>query len=297
MYYTYINTFLAVCRHKSFTAAAAELYVSQPAISRHVNILEDYYGCRLIDRDNKKVVLTPAGEVLKEHAETIMNMINIIDDDIADLLNQVRGKLIIGASFTVAEYFLPKYLRYFSETYQDVTIIMNVDNTESILQQIKNEEVDIGLVEGEINDPNIPHQVFYEDEMVVVVPNNHELCNSDNLTIEEFVQYPIILREKGSGTRRILENKVKELGLLLTPSVVMELGSTQAIKEAIKNNIGISVLSGLTVKEEVLNNILCALYFEKFRLKRTFKLALKNNKTQNIKIKTFINNLYDYVEN
>jgi DNA-binding transcriptional LysR family regulator len=210
----YINTFLTVVQHGNFTAAAKALYISQPTASMHISALEKYYGCTLLLRNKNCITLTPAGKVLFEDSKKIVTIFNNIESEINYILNNISGTIHFGASQTIAEYFLPAFLKLFSEKYQ-AKLTMLVDNTYNILDMLRSDKIEIGLVEGTIDDTHYDTnqyltEVFAFDKMGVVVPVDHALAELRCVHIEDLLRFPLVVREEGSGTRRIFEKAIEK---------------------------------------------------------------------------------------
>lgn len=261
-----------------------------------INNLEDYFGCKLFNRKGKNVFLTPAGVILKKYVENILDLHFKAKEEIDQFVTQVKGELKIGASMTIGGHYLPNFLSHFSGKYPDVKIKMIVNNTEEILFYLMEDILEIGIVEGEVN--NVNAHIFAKDEMVVVVPAGHELADNKMIEVEKLCEYPLITREKGSGTRKVLEIKLKEKGILPNSmNIVMELGSTEAIKGAIKAGLGIAVLSRWTVREEVQKNIFKEIYLKGIKLNRTFKYIYNEGNYLSVTGKIFLEELQKYEKN
>ena len=291
----YLKTFLVVAESENFTDAAKILHKTQPAISLQIKSLEDHYDCLLFERTKRKLILTQAGKIFQAYAEDILHKFNALDNEINKLLNKVKGSLVIGASFTIGEFFLPSLLSKINYKYKDLKIVLEISNTDNILEGVQDNRYELGLVEGNV-DIDLPYEVFAEDEMAIIVPKGHTITTKKEIDITDFLQYPIIVREKGSGTRRILEEALQkhQKHFDFDRSIVMELGSTQAIKNALKEGVGIAVLSRWTVKEELELGLLDEVFFCEFTLKRTFKMVWKKTLVQNLKTTTFVKELRNY---
>jgi len=228
------------------------LNISQPAISQNIHALEDYYGAKLFERSSKKVELTQAGATLYSYATEILELHRIAKRAVSDLVELVTGKLTIGASFTVGEYVLPRLLAAFTRKYPDVKFSVNIGNTEYVHEHARENSIDIGLVEGLVEDPQLEITKFLDDELILIVSKNHPLAGA-SINPEEIAvklkDVPFIIREEGSGTRLAVEQALERLHF--NPSNTITLGSTQAIKEAVEANLGITMLSKWTLRKEL----------------------------------------------
>jgi LysR family transcriptional regulator, transcriptional activator of the cysJI operon len=291
-------TFLHVVKCGSFSKAAQKLHVTQPTVTVHINSLENYLKCTILIRNKTGVTLTPIGKEVLKHAQAIIQECDLLEETIFTMLNVVEGDLAIGASRTIGEYYLTDFNKTFANKY-DVTLTMVVDNTFNIINAVANDNIGLGLVEGNIdekyyNTPIYNVEVFAQDEMVVVVPKCHDLFNAVSISIEKVLDYPIVLREEGSGTRRIFEDAIKTSCCSKKPSISMVLGSTEAIKAYIKNSNAIAVLSNLTIREEIKRKEFNALSIKNIPLARTFKVIIKTSSAQKIKERTYVKELLSY---
>lgn len=247
-----LKTFIAVVEMKNFTKAAASLNLSQPSVSTHIKNLENYFGIVLINRSvkQKNIIITESGYKLYARAKEILNLLDVTYSDLHNIPDIVSGTLKIGASLTIGECILPKFLSYFLKKYPYIDVEVSIKNTSSICSYVKNLSVDLGLIEGPPTVSNIKQEYFYEDSMVLAYPFSENLL-SDKLCIDNLQNRNWVVREEGSGTREYLnlflaQNKI-------TPKSITVLGSNYAVKEAVKNGLGITVISSLVIDQEVKN--------------------------------------------
>jgi LysR family transcriptional regulator, transcriptional activator of the cysJI operon len=245
-----LMTFIAVVEHKNFTKAAEAIHLSQPSVSLHIRHLEDYFGTILIQRSvkQKTIYITEAGNLLYERSKQIIRILEDTKDDFLDYSNVIKGKLRIGASFTIGEYFLPSFLGQFNKLYPDLELEVIIENTHNICEKMNNYQVDIALIEGSVTSSNYDIHPFYEDNMVLAVPYNHYLINQ-NYSIEELRNQTWISRERGSGTREYLEYFLSTNNINAKNVIVF--GSNFSIKEAVKNNLGITFISSMVVESSL----------------------------------------------
>lgn len=281
------KTFIAVVEYQNFTKAGENINLSQPTVSTHIKNLENYFNTTLINRSikQKNISITNNGYLLYKRAREIISSINSIKDEINSISNSIKGYIKIGASLTIAEYFLPSFLAIFSSKYPDVQIEMIVENTYKICEKVKSSNLDIGLVEGSLTSFDFNQNFFFKDKMVLAFSPK---CNIDssNFDIESIKDKKWVVREEGSGTREYLNiflsnNKI-------TPRQIMVLGSNQSVKEAVKNNIGISIISKLITDSEK-DNISTIILNETYNRYFSF-ITPKDIKSSNI-TNLFVNEL------
>ena len=247
-----LQVFHTVARLLSFTKAAEELHMTQPAVTFQVRQLEEQFNTRLFDRTHNRISLTDAGKRVYECAERIFELYSEMDNSVRELTGDISGVLILGASTTVAEYMLPALLGDFKEKNPEVTIRLKVANTDGIVSMVENNAIDLGVVEAPVNNKNLVVEKCRMDQLVVIVPPGHDLAKEQSISLEKLIQYPFICREEGSGTREVMIDHMNDEGLNTTDlNVAMELGSLEAIKGAVEAGMGVSILSRATISKEL----------------------------------------------
>jgi DNA-binding transcriptional LysR family regulator len=247
-----LQVFQTVARLLSFTKAAEELHMTQPAVTFQVRQLEEQFNTRLFDRTHNRISLTDAGKRVHECAERIFELYAEMDNSVRELTGDISGVLILGASTTIAEYMLPALLGDFKAKYPDITIRLKVANTDGIVSQVENNAIDLGVVEAPVNNKNLVVEECRTDHMVLIVPPAHELAKEDVVPIQRVADYPFICREEGSGTREVMIESMHHAGVSPTDlNIAMELGSLEAIKGAVEAGMGVSILSNATIQKEL----------------------------------------------
>lgn len=247
-----LQVFHTVARLLSFTKAAEELHMTQPAVTFQVRQLEEQFNTRLFDRTHNRISLTEAGKRVYECAERIFELYAEMDNSVRELTGDISGVLILGASTTVAEYMLPALLGDFKDKNPEVTIRLKVANTDGIVNMVENNAIDLGVVEAPVNNKNLVVEKCRMDQLVVIVPPGHDLCNEESVSLEKLIQHPFICREEGSGTREVMIEHMNDVGLNTNDlNVAMELGSLEAIKGAVEAGMGVSILSRATITKEL----------------------------------------------
>lgn len=284
-----MRTFIAVVEHKSFTKAAKSINLSQPSVSLHIKRLEEYFNTVLIQRSvkQKNIIITQSGRLLFERCKQIILLLEETKEELNDYSNNLKGKLRIGASFTIGEYFLPAFLGEFSKDYPELELEVIIENTSNICSKVENLEIDLGLIEGMIPSSNFKYGHFYEDKMVLAVPYEHPLSKK-KFCSKFFENQRWVTREKGSGTREYLDVFLNANNIV--PKNIVVLGSNYAVKEAVKNKLGVTFTSYYIAKEATKNKELSIIDIEQ-KYTRYFSYIFNNNSMPTSAIKAFINKL------
>ncbi len=247
-----LQVFHAVARLLSFTKAAELLHMTQPAVTFQIRQLEEQFDTRLFDRAHNRVSLTEAGHVAYEFAETIFEKYSEMENAIHDITGSISGSLTLGASTTISEYMLPALLGDFNAKNPEVLLRLRVSNTDGIVSMIENNVIDLGVVEGPVTNKNLLVEKCREDELVVVVPPDHDFAQQQSVNIKDVLDDSFICREEGSGTREVVSEYVKAQGLgKHALKACLELGSPESIKGAIEAGMGVSILSSVSIAKEL----------------------------------------------
>lgn len=239
-----LKVFYSVAKNLSFTKASQELFVSQPAITKHIRELESLYQTRLFNRLGNTISLTESGNVLLEHCERILAEYRKLEYDMHLLHNEYNGQLRLGASTTIAQYVLPPILAAFTEKYPKVSVSLIDTNSRNVEQALQEHNIDLGMVEGVFRLPNLKYEPFLHDELVPVVCTSSALAKKDSLTLDELKDIPLVLCERGSGTLDAIEMALSEQGIKLSSmNVRLYLGSTESIKQFLRNSSTMGIIS------------------------------------------------------
>ena len=242
--------FITVAEKKSFTRAADALHMTQPAVSQHIQTLERDLGTKLLERSNKYVHLNKAGEIVYHHANEIIGLYIQMQRLVDDTMNKAGGALAIGASYTFGEYILPHVVAYLQTEYPLIKPKITIANTKRISEWVFNRQLDIGIIDGEIHQNDVPLIPFAEDLMYIVAAANYPDENpAMPKNIVDLINETWILREETSGTREATQRLFQQLDFC--PKKIMEFGSTQIIKESVLAGLGITLLSHCTIQKEV----------------------------------------------
>ena len=202
----HLSVFNAVAETGGISRAAEQLNVSQPAVSRQIQALEESLGVILLERRPRGVQLTEAGEMLADYARRLFAIEAQATELFDDLRSLRTGALRLGGSMSIGNYFLPEVIADFHHHYPDINISLEVGNTRFILDMVRNNQVDIGFVEGQFNEEEFDAECFMHDELIVIAPPSHALAGNGPMPFSRLCQYGCVMREPGSGTRAALNN-------------------------------------------------------------------------------------------
>lgn len=251
-----LQVFYTVAKRLNFTKAATELYITQPAVTRHIKELEAEYKVSLFERSgNKNILLTPAGEILLEYTEQLRKTYQELSYDLNLLLRQHHGKLKIGASSTVAQYIIPPVLAAFHKKFKDIQVELITGNTEEIEQAVLRKDIELGIIEGISKTPQLKYEQYLQDELVLVGAVHNPQIKKEAIKPNELKNHPLLLREHGSGTLDVIMHALKPHGIKLTDLLIeMQLGSTESIKSYLLHSNCLAFLSVHSIVKELKNN-------------------------------------------
>lgn len=269
-----LKTFVSVARHRSFTRAAHELFITQPAVTRHIKELETQIGTNLFVRSSGTVTLTQAGETMLFHAEKILDSYRRMQFDLNLLTGNFSGELKLGASSTIAQYVLPPCVARFSTRYPDIRTSIETGNSRQMIQALFSRSIDLALVEGEARHAGIHYEPFMRDELVLVTGSRSAYASRETITPQELATLPLVLRENGSGTLEVIERRLGEHHIKLAAlNVILQMGSTEGIKSFLANYDCVALLSVQAVARELLSDTLTVIDIEGLTFEREFAFA------------------------
>ena len=240
-----LNTFLKVARHRGITRALGELHLTQPAVSRQIQGLEESLGTQLFLRKGRFLALTEAGYILEHYSNRVFELLTEAQEEIDGLKGLIRGHMRICATTTIGIYTIPDMLAEFKSEHPGIEISLTISNKEEVLRQVQAGAVDMGFAGPPIPIPQFTRHAYMEDDMVLIVSPQHRLAARNSVSAKMLTEDMFIYRERGSGTREIVEEEFRGAGVLLTHT--MELGSTEAIKKTVAANLGVSIVSSRAV--------------------------------------------------
>ena len=269
-----LKIFCKVVELNSFSRAGKIVHLSQPTVSSHIKDLEDHFGCRLIDRLSKEAVATKAGELLYGYARKILAFSDETEAAMAEFNGKIKGRLLIGGSTIPGAYLLPRIIGAFCGQYPEVTISLIVEDTQKIIDGVLTGNLEIGVVGAESSEKKIFQEKLIEDELRLIVPQNHPWAQRKAIPLNLLLSEPFIVRESGSGTLAAIQLNLAREGYTIEDlKIAAELGSTEAVRQGIKNKVGISILSTLAVSEDLKFGSLKAIAIKGLKLKRSFYLT------------------------
>lgn len=283
-----LQVFYSVARHLSFTKAADQLFMTQPAVTFQVKQLEEEFNTRLFERSHGRIALTPAGRLVMDYAGRILGLSEEMETRVAELTGATGGPLLLGASTTIAEFILPRVLGEFKAAYPQVHAHLTVGNSEMIEGRVAEHALDMGLIESPSARAGLESVVCCEDELVVICSPGHRFAGARSVPGQELLREPYVSRELGSGTREFTDQYLRRCEVAPEDlNVVMELGSPEAIKGVVETGLGVSIVSRATVAKERRLGTLVAVPLEP-RLIRTFSFVHPRERFRSKLLTTFV---------
>ena len=289
-----LKVFYTVALRLNFTKAATELYISQPAVSKHIQELEETYKTKLFERNGSKIALTPAGEILVKHTKNIFEIYREIDFDMSSFISERQGLLRLGSSTTISQYIISPVLARFHQKQQEIKVNLLNGNTEQIENALINKEIEIGIVEGQSKNQSIKYIPFLKDELVLVCNSKNPFITENEISLDELKTMKFITRERGSGTLEVIEYALKQVGLKISDlQIEMQLGSTESIKSYLLNSDCFAFMSIHAVDKELKNNELMVIDVEQLSIERYFYIITLQGKSDPLS-ELFIQNISSY---
>ncbi len=291
-----LKVFCSVARNLSFTRASHELHITQPAISKHIQELEQEFGTRLFNRLNNRIELTDAGEMLLAHAEKILLCYRVLDFDMHMLSQNHVGELRLGASTTIAQYLLPSYLATFSAKFRQIKVSLINGNTVDIERAVEEQRIDLGLVEGFSRKSHLRYTPFMRDELVLVTSTAGRWSMLDTITPQELTEVPLVIRENGSGSLEVIEHVLNNHNIRLSQlNIVMQLGSTESIKRYVCSADCMAIISVQAALQEIKAGTLKVVDIDDISFEREFAFVRTKGETLGI-TKDFISYIQEGIK-
>lgn len=266
-----LKVFHTVAKRLSFTKAAADLFITQPAVTKHIQELEQYFKVQLFERQGNQITLTEQGKVMLHHVEQVLSIYRAMEFDLHSFSHEHKGVLHLGASTTISQYVIPSALADFHKKYKDVNVKLLNGNTEQIEHALTKNDIDLGIIEGKSKNKGIKYTAFLKDEIVLVSNINHPMAKKASITPAELKNIPLLLREAGSGTLDVIAHALKSCGLSLSKlNIEMELGSTEAIKTYLRNSNCMAFLSVHSIFTELSNKVFRIVDIKGLNIERSF---------------------------
>ena len=239
----------AVAEHLNFRKAAEQLFLIQPAVTLQIKALENDLGMRLFDRTGGRITLTRQGSALLGYANQLARLASQAERELGCSEGIVSGELALGASTTIAQYVLPRLLEVFQNEYPKIQFSLQSGNTSEVVRCLLEGRVALGLIEGPAGERGVRTEPFMEDELMLITPPSFD---SDRLAPAQFLSSSLLMRERGSGSRRVVELALEKVGFKLKAfKKVMELDSTEAVKSAVEAGLGVGFVSRWAIAKEL----------------------------------------------
>lgn len=277
-----LRVFRAVAAEESFRKASEALHLSQPAVSQHIRALEEELGVQLFDRTGARVSVTTAGKLLLKYAERSARVLDEAKAAIAKLSRTVSGELRLGASTTIAQYILPHILGDFIKENPNVTLFVASGNTEQIVTLLLNDSILLGMIEGPPMTKGVQTEKFFEDRIVLITPRSHEWSERPAVPLAALAEVPLLMREQGSGSRRIVEQAILKAGLPLDRlQIALELDSTEAIISGVEAGLGLGFISEWAARKALRLGTVSPAHIEGLDIRRNLTLIRRSGPAVN----------------
>ncbi len=291
----HLRVFSSVFQDRSFSKASKKLRLTQPTVSAHIRALEEEYNCKLFDRLGRTIIPTKEAAVLYQYATEIIEKADSIKEAIGRFKDKITGKLIIGASTIPGTYLLPLIMTSFQKKYPSVSFQILIADSKKIVESLSKHEMLIGIVGAKLGNDKINYIPFLDDELIAV--SSVSLTKNNRMAVKELVRFPMILREEGSGTRTMTEQILSGKGITRhSISVAGIFGSTDAVKQAVKAGLGVSILSRLSVSDALKYKTLKEIKITDVSMKRKFYLITHKKRTLPLAYQIFLDYAKDAVK-
>lgn len=269
-----LRVFITAAKTLNFTKCAEQLYISQPAVSKHIGELESRYKVQLFERSGSRLALTEAGRVMLEHAERIADGYRRLQYEMDLFTDRLGGELKVGASTTIAQYVLPQVLARFTARFPEVKVSLVSGNSEQVEAALARHDTDLGLVESSARHPGFHYEPFIPDELVLIASTKGWYGRCDQVTLAELQTVPLVLRESGSGTLEVISKYLAAADVRLASlRVVMQLGSTESIKSFVRNSDAMAIVSVASIVDELRSGELRIIDIEGCTIRREFSFC------------------------
>jgi DNA-binding transcriptional LysR family regulator len=261
----------------SFTKAAGRFFLSQPSLTKQIQNLEQAAGTRLVNRGSAGISLTPEGQILYDYAKRILRLREDAKERIGRIKEEESGHIYVSASTIPATYILPRLLSSLAQTHPEIQVHMQMHDSEETLQIVLADQAEMGFLGKEPLHKKLIVERLWKDHLVLIVPANHPLAEHESVSVKDLIGIPFVVRERGSATREIVEQCLQALcdTSLSHFNVICEMGSSEAVKEAILSGLGVSILSLFAVNRELSQGLLKAVNVSDCNMERHFSIIYK----------------------
>ncbi len=287
-----LKIFYLAAHKGSLSAAAEELYITQPAVTKGIQRLQEHYEIKFVHHIGKKLVLTDAGEVLFKIAEKIFEMESQAEESIRDFQQRKRGHIRILSSESFGDYYLPHILIPFSKVYPLVRISMNILPTEQVVENTATLNNDIGFISYPVENKKLSVKEVLEDQLVIITPLNHPLAKKSSLAARDLENQLIIMHETGSAPRRAIEDYIRTHNISV--KIPLEISSNRAIKRAVEEGIGIALISRKVANEQIQAGRLKAIPISDASMYRKFYIVHHKDKYIPETLQRFLDMVFEW---
>lgn len=273
-----LRVFASVYKNRSFSKASEDLHLTQPTVSNHIKALEDEFECKLFDRMGRTIIPTKEAEVLYGQSVEIIQKAEALREALGELKKEASGKLIVGASTIPGVYLMPRIMTEFQKQFPAISFQILIADSGGIVESISRHELLLGIVGAKLGNEQIDYMPFVEDELIVVSAPHKTAGKS--MTLKELISFPMVFREEGSGTRKEAEKILESEGISFQDIKVAGIfGSTDAVKQAVKAGLGVSILSKFAVADELAHGLLEEIKLTDIQMKRRFYIVTHKKRT------------------
>ena len=284
-----LEVFAKVAELGSFSRAAEALYLTQPTVSEHVRALEDELGVQLLDRLGRGATPTRAGQLLLGYARRMLGLAREAQQALDQFQGRMSGELVIGGSTIPGEYVMPTLIGRFKGKYPDISVSLLIGDSRQVSEWVEEGRVEVALVGARPGSRALESRELMPDELVLVVPAGHPWATRKSVSVDELRREPMVMRERGSGSREAIEHVLEEAGLSLASfRLAGEMGSTQAIKQAVRAGVGIALISRRAVEDECRAGLVACVKVKDLRVARSFHLVTHKDRTRSPLAQAFL---------
>jgi DNA-binding transcriptional LysR family regulator len=291
-----MEALISLVEEGSFSRAAKKMLLTQPALTKNIKNVEDALDVVVVIRSNSGISLTPEGKILYNYAERIIKLRDEAKTKIVKLSENTGGNIYVSASTIPATYILPRALSEFKKKHPDIRIYIKTADSEEAMNMVLDKEAEIGCIGKKPTNKKLMAEPLWKDRLNLVVPKGHRLCKSKSIKLSELLNEPFVIREKGSATRELFESCLKESKAISFSglNICAELGSSEAIKEAVIAGLGVSVISIYAIKRELAAGLLFEVPIAGLKMERNFYLIYPRQTDFRLSHKIFLAFLKDY---
>ncbi|MCA1989796.1 MAG: LysR family transcriptional regulator [Desulfarculus sp.] len=283
-----LQVFAKVYERRSFSRAADEVLLSQPTVSGHIKTLEEELGVRLFDRLGREIMPTRAAELLYEHATRILDMVEQAQRAVDAFLGRLKGQLLVGGSTIPGQYVLPEFIGRFRLLHPEVSVVLNIGDTSEITEKVLHGDLELGIVGAALDEDRLAFTPLMDDQVVLAAWPGHRLAGR-RLTPQDLLETPVVLREPGSGTRMALAKALRKAGLELKDlNLAAQMGSTMAVLQAVRAQVGVGVISRLALADDLAAGRVVELDLTGLDLVRQFHLVTRKRRSHSPAAQAFM---------